>query len=144
VAERQLVLVDAGPLAALLHRGDQYHAVCVEQAKALPRPFLTSWAVLAEVAWLVRSFPRGLADLLTLVESGLVTPLELDSGAASWMRAFSTKYQDLAPQLADLTLCYLAEREAISTVFTTDRRDFRVFRFDSGRFLTLLPSAVPG
>jgi uncharacterized protein len=142
VAESRLVLVDAGPLAALLHRGDQYHAVCVEQAKILPRPFLTSWAVLAEAAWLVRSFPRGLADLLTLVENGLVEPLELDSQAARWMRAFSQKYEDLSPQLADLTLCYLAERESISTVFTTDRRDFRVFRLESGRSLALLPSEV--
>lgn len=134
-------MVDAGPLVALLHRGDQFHEHCVRAAQALPRPFYTSWPALAEAAWLLRSLPQGLDKLLGFLEGGLVVPLDLDEGAAAWMRKFAAKYADLQPQLADLTLCYLAEREGIATVFSTDRRDFLVFRLAGGRMLTIVPGS---
>lgn len=136
------ILVDAGPLVALLHCDDQVHAVCVEQAKSLPTPFLTSWAVLAEAAWLVRGLPQGLDQLLAHVEAGLVVPHELDADAGAWMRSYAAKYADLGPQLADLTLCYLAEREGIETIFTTDRRDFLVYRLGGRQPFNLLPAAL--
>lgn len=136
------VLVDAGPLVAMLHRSDQFHAACIAEAKVLPRPFYTSWLVLAEAAWLVRGLPSGRDQLLAFVEHGLVAPLELDADATAWMRRFGTKYEDLAPQLADLSLCYLAEREDIDTLFTVDRRDFLVYRLTSGRTLNIVPASV--
>lgn len=49
------------------------------------------------------------------------------------------KYCDLQPQLADVSLVYLAERDGISTVFTLDRRDFSVYRIKQNQPLDLLP-----
>jgi hypothetical protein len=49
------------------------------------------------------------------------------------------RYSDLRPQLADLSLLYLAQRERIGTVFTLDRRDFTVFRDHRGRAFNLIP-----
>ena len=36
-------------------------------------------------------------------------------------------------------LAYLAERENIRTVFTTDRRDFSIIRFKRNRVLKITP-----
>ena len=55
------------------------------------------------------------------------------------MAARIEKYADLHPQLADVSLLYLAEREGISTIFTLDRRDFSVYRTKAGKPYKLLP-----
>jgi hypothetical protein len=49
------------------------------------------------------------------------------------------QYLDMQPQLADLALLRLAERENLDTVFTLDRRDFTVFRLKGRKPLRLLP-----
>jgi predicted nucleic acid-binding protein len=63
----------------------------------------------------------------------------LEASAAEWIAACHQRYADLKPQLADLTLLYLAEREGINTVFTLDRRDFLVFKTGSNQTLRLIP-----
>lgn len=137
------VLVDAGPLVALLNGNDAAHATCTTIAKELSRPLLTTWIVLAEAAWLLQRTTEGPLRLLRLVEGGVVTCPELDSQASTAMAAYLQKYADLKPQLADVSLLYLAERESISTVFTLDQRDFSVFRVERNKPLVLLPSASP-
>jgi predicted nucleic acid-binding protein len=41
--------------------------------------------------------------------------------------------------MADATLMFIAEREAVDTVFTLDRRDFSVYRTTDGRALNIVP-----
>lgn len=49
------------------------------------------------------------------------------------------KYRDLPMDLADAAVVRLSEREGIRTVFTTDRRDFSLYRpARIGRF-TIIP-----
>lgn len=109
-AER--VLVDTGPLVALLRRNDAAHERCVSEAKAVGTPLLTSEAVLTEAFWLLRDLPRAASQLLLEIEQGVVVPLSLDRAAYPWIRNYVGKYQDLSPQWADATLCYLADRES--------------------------------
>ena len=66
------VLVDAGPLVALLNAKDAAHSICAAIAKDLPRPMLTTWIVLAEAAWLLQRTTEGPLRLLRLVEGGVV------------------------------------------------------------------------
>jgi len=51
------------------------------------------------------------------------------------------RYRDQSPQLADLTLVYLAQREDLETIFTLDRRDFSVFRKKGKSGFRLLPES---
>ena len=54
----QPVLVDTGPLVALLDRRDEYHVWAVEQLSGLRPPFLTCEAVIAEAFHLLRRLPE--------------------------------------------------------------------------------------
>jgi hypothetical protein len=58
------------------------------------------------------------------------------------MDQYAGKYSSLRPQLADVALAYLAERESIQYIFTLDRRDFRVYKRSNGAPFELLPSAL--
>ncbi len=133
------VLVDAGPLVAVVSQRDQYHRVCLELLGSLRPPLLTCWPALTEAAWLLRHRGTALAKLLDSCSGGLFHLLDLDQHSLPWMAEFLQRYQKLGAQLADAALVYLAEREKIDTVFTLDRRDFSVYRLSGGRSLKLLP-----
>jgi uncharacterized protein len=133
------VIVDAGPLVAILNRLDAQHAVCRRQGDELPRPLITTWPVIAEAAWLLRKTPGGVSALLRMVSEGLITCYALDAKAAVWMDSFLAKYADQDPQLADASLIYVAEIENITTIFTLDRRDFSIYRFTDSRPVQILP-----
>ena len=137
IAER--VLIDAGPLVALIDRSDPRNHDCESLFRELASPVYTTWLVITEAAWLLRRTHRGPQSVLALLESGLIVCFELDPDAAEWMRAFLDRYADLRPQLADASLVYVAERLGTDVVFTLDRRDFVVFRNSSGRPFRLLP-----
>jgi predicted nucleic acid-binding protein len=58
------VLIDTGPLVALLAQDDAEHHRCVEQSRALAKPFLTTWPILTEAAWLLRNQEFAIPKLL--------------------------------------------------------------------------------
>ena len=132
------VLVDTGPLVAMLSRADGHHLVCAELARHIQPPLLTSWPVITEAAWLLRARRTAVDRLLELVQEGAIAILELDRAAAPGLRRILKRYASLRPQLADATLVYLAEREEIETIFTLDRRDFSVYRTTRGRGFRLV------
>jgi predicted nucleic acid-binding protein len=133
------VLVDTGPLVALLREDDEHHDACVKQAKALRRPAYTCWPVLTEAAYLLRDRPTTVSALLSWSDGTDFEILTLDASDLPGITAVLEKYRDQRIQLADAALMYLAEREAIDTIFTLDRRDFSIYRTASNKSLELLP-----
>ena len=133
------VLLDAGPLVALLDRNDSWHERCGVQLHELVPPLLTCWPVLAEADWLLRAHPAAVQHMLGWVQSGMIQLLPIGEDAISWTMTFMRQYQKLKPQLADASLVYLAGREDIDTVFTLDRRDFSTYRFGRNRSFRILP-----
>lgn len=133
------VLIDTGPLVAMLREDDEHHNLAVSSGSSLAYPFVTSWAVLAEAAWLLRKLPNGLDELLRLVELGMIEPRHIPVGAIRSIRSRFANYRDLRPQLADLTLCWLAKQVSSSVIFTFDRRDFLVYRTKSGNAFAITP-----
>jgi len=134
------VLVDTGPLVAMVSRRDQHHRICVRQLGELAAPLLTCWPVLTEAVWLLRRYPEGIERLLGSFEAGLLKLLPLGEEAMPWIRQFLRRYRKQGAQLADATLVYLAEREGIDTVFTLDRRDFSIYRLAAGRHVHVVPA----
>ncbi|MFI5095689.1 MAG: PIN domain-containing protein [Candidatus Acidiferrum sp.] len=133
------VLVDTGPLVAILRAEDQYHELCVRTLTQLRDPLLSCWPVITEAAWLLRGHPRALEKLL-LGSAGSFLELSHLSGAeAIPIAEILNRYAGLRPQLADASLVYLAERENINTIFTLDRRDFSVYRTAHKRAFRIIP-----
>lgn len=133
------LLVDTGPIVALLKRSDAHHNTCKSEVRDHQGPLLTCWPVITEAAWLLRNDARAVRRLLASIDAGLFEILDLDGRAPSWMGEFPERYRTLGAQLADAALVYLAEREGIDTVFTLDRRDFSVYRLTSGEALRIIP-----
>ena len=136
------ILVDTGPLVALLSERDQYHAVCVATAKELHGPFYTSWPVITEAAYLLRDRKEAVAKLLSLVRSQALRILPLLAEDVTGLSDILLKYADQEFDLADASLMYLAEREGMAVAFTVDRRHFSVYRTSQGKTLSLFPASL--
>jgi uncharacterized protein len=134
------VLVDTGPLVAILSSRDEHHDECVEQLRRLMPPLLTTWPVITEAAWLLRGEPTAIQRLLSGFAGGMLKLAAFDETAMPWVARFVHRYRKLTAQVADASLMYLAEHEGIRTIFTLDRRDFSVYRLSRNRSLTLIPA----
>lgn len=122
------ILVDAGPLVALLHRDDQDHTRCVDTLKKIQAPLATTWPPFTEAMYLL-GFSRTAQDaLLEMVERGALQFLPVGTEDVPRLCTLMRKYRDLPMDLADATLVRVAEREGIRRVFTLDRRDFAIYR----------------
>ncbi|MGK7877318.1 MAG: type II toxin-antitoxin system VapC family toxin [Xenococcaceae cyanobacterium] len=133
------IIVDTGPIVAILSTSDNQHTVCVETLKNITPPMLTTWPVFTEVQYLLRRDKKALQGLFRALDSGLIVLEEISAEALPWLQKFLEKYADISPQLADASLMYLAEKKNIDTIFTLDRRDFSIYRFKNKKAPHLIP-----
>ncbi|HEX9532223.1 MAG TPA: PIN domain-containing protein [bacterium] len=136
------VLVDAGPLVAVLDESDGDHQRCVSVLKRLSDPMITTWPVVTEAMYLLGQTQNPLDSqeaLLAMLDRQLVLVVELRREDLPRLRALIRKYRDLPMDLADATLVRVAEREAVRQVFTLDKRDFQVYRVGRRETLTIIP-----
>lgn len=131
------VIVDTGPLVAMLVQTDDHHQWTVERLRDLPPPFITCEPVLAEVAHLVRRVHHGIERFVDLLNSDLLR-VELDLMAErTAIGRLLRKYSDRPMSLADACLVRLAEINERSAIFTTDG-DFTVYRKHGRRTIPLI------
>ncbi len=123
-----MILVDAGPLVALVSRSDAWHEQCLATSKTFHEQVVTVWPVVTEAVFLVRRSIVAQSEILQIIESGEVRFAELDRSDVPRIRELIAKYYDLPMDLADAALVRAAERERIRTIFTLDRRDFEIYR----------------
>jgi predicted nucleic acid-binding protein len=133
------VLVDTGPIVAILSRRDQYHRSCVEALSNMPGPLFTCWPVITEAAWLLRHDANAVQQLLSSIDTGFLEILQLSSGDAKPIALLLSKYRDLRIQVADAALLHLAGRNEIDTIFTLDARDFSLFRLPKSKSFRIIP-----
>ena len=123
-----MILVDAGPLTALIHADDRHHQRCRNAFRKLDQPLATVWPAFTEAMYLLRfSWPAQDA-LWEFVRRGALTFLPLAGNDVERMHELMAKYRDLPMDLADAALVAVAERERLRQVFTLDRKDFSVYR----------------
>ena len=130
-----MILVDAGPLVALIDAGDHHHAECAEAFAAMREPLVTVWPAFTEAMYLLGFAWRAQDALWEFVSAGAVRLTPLDDDDCVRIRELMAKYRDVPMDMADAALVRLAEREKARTVFTLDRRGFSTYRVGrTGRF----------
>jgi predicted nucleic acid-binding protein len=133
-----MILIDAGPLVALIHQDDNQHLTCKESFLTLDEPLATVWPVLTEAMYLLSFSWEAQSALWEMIETAAVQILPLAQDDLGRMRELMRKYRDLPMDLADAALVRVAERERLRRIFTLDRRDFLIYRPSRiGRFAVL-------
>ena len=133
------LLVDAGVLYALVDRTDAWHARVVEYLGASETGLLAPVTVVPEAAYLVRTRLGGREEL-KLIEgfvNGGVALEPLTAGDLSRAFAVMAKYPQLG--FTDSTIVAMAERLALTTIATTDRRHFGAVRPRHTKQFLLVP-----
>jgi len=123
------VLLDTGPLVALLSRRDSKHARAKEMFAGCAPPLRTCEAVIAEACFLLRTVSLdGPAEVIALAGKGvyqIALPL-VDHFAE--VEALLRKYRKQGVSLADACLIRCAELHQEPRILTFDS-DFKVYRW---------------
>lgn len=130
-----MVLIDAGPLVALIDRTDRHHLACRAALDSIREPLRTVWPAFTEAMYLLGSSAEAQRTLWNMIEVGGFQILDLGNEDYPRMRELMWKYRDQPMDLAAAALIRVAEREHCSRIFTIDRRDFQIYRMHGlGRF----------
>ncbi|HSR66300.1 MAG TPA: PIN domain-containing protein [Acidobacteriota bacterium] len=121
------VILDTGPLVALLNRRERHHAWAREILDTIEPPVFTCDPVLSEACFLLQNTGGGSDAVLELMSRGIVrsdfrVSAELDS-----LRALMKKFASVPMSLADACLVRMTELDRESAVLTLDG-DFTIYR----------------
>src|SRR5260370_1760064 len=133
------VLVDSGPLVALLDRRDTHHGWAQRELANLQEPLLTCEAVLSEVFFLLSRLRNGTSLLVALLRDGLVSThsdFSYDAESVEILRHLE-RYSNVPMSFADACLVRMCEIERDFIIFTTDR-DFLTYRGNRRQPLPLI------
>lgn len=121
------IIVDTGPLVALLNARDTHHAWARATFDDIEPPAWTCEAVISEACLLVRQVKDGADAVLSLVSRGVIKvdfDLPADIGP---VRKLMSKYASVPMSLADACRVRMTELHTRSAVLTLDK-DFGVYR----------------
>lgn len=122
------VLVDSGPLVAVLNRRDSHHSWAKRELANLTDPLVTCEAVLSEAFFLLSRIRNGISTLIELLHEGLVfgdSNFSFAKEPGEILRHLE-HYSAVPMSFADACLVRMCELED-SIVFTADR-DFLIYR----------------
>ncbi len=133
------LILDTGPLVALLDASDPDHERCAELIQASDERRVAPVCVLVEVEHLLRPWPNAFPALLADFESGALELLDLP---ARWLRRAGElleRYRDLPLGLVDATVLAATEMLGEPKLATLDRRHFHAVKPAHCEALRLLP-----
>ena len=134
------VIVDTGPIVALIDKRDRHHEWAVAQWAAIEPPLLTCESVISEACFLLDQTRAGSSGVFEMLVRKVVT-LSFQLGEQlTEVQGLRAKYSDVPMSVADASLVRMAEHFSRSAVLTLDG-DFRVYR-KHGRYV--IPLILPG
>lgn len=134
------VLVDTGPLVALLTRNDRHHAWVREVLDAVEPPVFTCEAVISEACFLLSRLRDGQDAVFELLSNDIVKVDFRMSAEVDALRALTKKFANVPMSLADACLVRMSELEPQSQILTLDG-DFRIYRRNRRQ---VIPTIMPG
>jgi len=134
-----VILVDSGPLVALVDRGEQRHAQCVQTLASLILPMATTWPAFTEAMYLLgRGGWYAQSLLWQLALGGDLELGTIESPGLARIHALMQQYRDTPMDLADASLIVLAEQRSLTRIFTLDSH-FHAYRLHGRQRLEIIP-----
>lgn len=134
------LLLDTGALVTLLDRSQTHHERFVEFFGSWAGPVVSSEAVLTEATHLLARVPGGRRACVEFFVAGGAVLVPSTPASLARCHRLMGEYADLPMDFADATLVVLAEELRTDLVFTTDRRDFGVYRILGRDSFTIQPA----
>jgi predicted nucleic acid-binding protein len=132
------VLLDTGPLVALLSRNDADHEVAKELFAACAKPLRSCEAVLSEACFLLKVVhPKAPAEVIKLARNGVFEIAVSLPKHFSAIEALMLKYANRPISLADASLIHCAELFSEPRILTFDS-DFRFYRWGRNKKFEIL------
>ena len=135
------LLLDTGPLVAILHRDDRAHQRCIEVFKAFRGVLLSTEAVLTEAIYLLTEVPGGQQACLEFFVRGAAVLVPATRKSLQRCQLLMARYENVPMDFADATLVALGEEAGICEVFTLDRRGFETYRMGKRQAFHLRPAS---
>jgi hypothetical protein len=134
------VLLDAGPLIAMLSPRDAAHGAVREAWPVLGDRCLTTEAVVVEATHIVARGRGDHARVLEFLVSSDIPVVSLHLPLHETCVHLMRRYADVPMDYADATLVALADRLRLTRVFTLDRKGFRTYRGARGIPFEVVPA----
>ena len=134
------MLVDTGPLVALLNRRDRHHAWVRDVLDTVEPPLFSCEAVLSEACFLLSRLAGGQDALLELLASQVIQVDFQIAPEVLAIRSLIRKFATVPMALADACLVRMSELDTSSVVLTLDS-DFGLYRRNRRQ---VIPSIMPG
>ena len=135
------LLLDTGALISLLDQRQPLHRQCTEFFADWRGLVVSTEAVLTESTYLLGRIPGGRETCLDFFLAGGATLVPPSLASLRRCKDLMKKYTDLPMDFADATLVVLAEDLGTDLVFTTDYRDFEVYRAGGRRRFQVFPKS---
>jgi uncharacterized protein len=136
------LLLDTGALVSLLDRSQSLHTPCLGFFETWTAPIVSTEAVLTEATHLLARVRGGRRACLDFFLSGAATLAPSTLASLRRARELLDQYAHLPMDFADATLVVLAEDLGTNLVFTTDQRDFAVYRVAKRRRFKVFPGTA--
>jgi predicted nucleic acid-binding protein len=133
------LLLDTGALVSLLDRDQRHHTACLRFFEAWSGPVVSTEAVLTEATHVLQGVDEGRTKCVEFFVAGGAVLVPASPTSLKRVSALLRKYADQPMDFADATLVALAEDVKSPLIFTTDRKDFGVYRLRDRRAFVMLP-----
>jgi predicted nucleic acid-binding protein len=133
------LILDTGPLVAMLDSTDPDHDSCTELIQNAGEPRVVPVCVLVEIEYLMRPWPQAFAALLADFDTGALSLVELRVAWLARVGDLIHRYRDLPLGFVDATVLAAAEMLEEHKIATLDHRHFTVVRPAHTDALALLP-----
>jgi uncharacterized protein len=133
------LILDTGPLVALLDATDPDHERCVELIQGSSERRVVPVCVLVEVEYLLRPWPDAFSALLAEFGGGALDLLDLPGRWLQRAGELLDRYRNLSLGLVDATVLAATEMLSEPKLATLDRRHFHAVRPTHCEVLQLLP-----
>jgi uncharacterized protein len=137
----KLALLDAGPLVALFREGDRFHGHFHAMLGDATQPLSlhTTWPCVVEASHMLGDVAS--IEMLRWLGLGGAVVIPFDASDLLDMTDQMLRHTEqprTRMDLADASLCWLAEQSGITAILTLDVRDLSRYRLPDGRGFEIL------